>query len=105
KSERARLADSLSSFGYKVFPGDANFILFRGKEKNLDSRLLEKGICIRSCSDFYGLDEYYYRIAVRTPKENSRLITALAEVHGRQTEKNESRTKKNCKPDDSGDDE
>lgn len=94
RSERARLADSLSSFGYKVFPGDANFILFRGKEKNLDFRLLEKGICIRSCSDFYGLDEYYYRIAIRTPKENSRLITALAEVHDRQTEKNECRTKK-----------
>ena len=66
----------LSGMGIKVFDSSANFILF--KEKNgLCEKLLNEGILIRDCTNFSGLTEGFYRVAVRTHEENIRLITAL----------------------------
>ncbi|SFG74410.1 pyridoxal phosphate-dependent aminotransferase [Oribacterium sp. WCC10] len=55
---------------------EANFILFRVSEANSDlkERLLQRGILIRSCRDYIGLDESYFRICVRTHEENLKLI-------------------------------
>ncbi len=86
-AERRRLTESLQAQDYKVIPGEANFILFRSKENDLAQRLLQKGIAIRSCADFYGLDQEWYRIAVRSQKENSRLIAVLDELQGCRHEK------------------
>lgn len=61
---------------------EANFILFRVSQKyiNLKERLLEKGILIRSCRDFVGLDERYFRICVRTHEENLELINEWSQL-------------------------
>ena len=55
---------------------DANFILFRSEQTALDLKelLLEKGVLIRACGNYEGLDERYYRICVRTHEENLELI-------------------------------
>lgn len=67
--ERKKLAEFLTEEGVKVFPSEANFLLFY-TERDLVEPLLEEGILIRDCSNFVGLGKGYYRIAVRTPEEN-----------------------------------
>lgn len=77
--ERDFLAGELSRLGFEVFPSNANFLLFKGAE-DLAAALLERGIAIRSCRDYRGLDERFFRIAVRTHEENERLTTALSDI-------------------------
>ncbi len=48
----------------------------QGKEL-FSSFLEERGILVRSLSDFFGLDDSYFRIAVRTREENQQLIEAV----------------------------
>ena len=43
-------------------------------------RLRARGILIRDCSSYPGLDAYYARIAVRTQKENQTLVQAMEEA-------------------------
>lgn len=42
--------------------------------------LLKRGVAIRDCSNFAGLDGRYFRVAVKNADENARLIEAMAEV-------------------------
>ena len=80
---RRELATGLRACaGIRVFDGDANFILLRIDRPSLPTltlrgRLLRRGIAVRVCSNFAGLDARYFRVAVRTPAENGRLLTAL----------------------------
>jgi len=80
-TERLALAKGLESMGFKVFPSDANFLLFYASpDADLYSKLLRKGFIIRDCSNFEGLGAGYYRICVGTAKDNERLLLALREV-------------------------
>lgn len=78
-SERGRLTARLEKMGLTVYPGEANFLLLYS-DSELLKPLAKRGIAIRDCSNFVGLDKGYYRVAVRTPEENDRLIKALGEV-------------------------
>lgn len=78
-SERAWLKSQLENLGFRVIPSHANYILFSGPV-DLDKRLKEKQIAIRNCGNYHGLDDGWYRIAVRLPEENKRLIQAMKEV-------------------------
>jgi histidinol-phosphate aminotransferase len=86
REERKFLLENLSKIrGLKVFPSHANFILIDVRETGFTSiqlkdEMLKRGILIRDCSSFKGLDEYYIRIAVRTRYENERLLTALRNI-------------------------
>jgi threonine-phosphate decarboxylase len=79
ETERPFLAGELRGLGFTVFDSDANFLLFRSELPLLYS-LIAKGIFIRNCGNFNGLDERYYRICVKQRVQNERLITALREV-------------------------
>ena len=59
-----------------------NFILIKTKMKSqtLQKKLLEKKILIRDCSTIRGLNNNYIRIAVKTRKENEKLIKALEKL-------------------------
>ena len=81
RTERPFLYRALSELGFRVVPGEANFLLFES-DRPLLSPLAQRGIALRGCGDFKGLDERWYRTAVRTREENERLITALREVIG-----------------------
>lgn len=74
--ERERMFSALQVMGFPVIPGEANFLLFRGPE-DLDRKLEKQGILIRDCSNFEGLDRGWFRIAIRTPEENGRMLEGL----------------------------
>lgn len=76
REERAFLTQALTSLGLRVFPSDANFILFQAKP-GLRRKLIEEHLLIRCCDNFEGLDGTYYRIAVQARLENEQLIRAL----------------------------
>lgn len=68
--------------GLYVYPGEANFLLLKLQSpsltvEELSRRLLSRGIAIRSCNNFHGLNDAYFRIAVRTAEENELLCEAL----------------------------
>ncbi len=44
------------------------------------NKLGERGMLVRDCSSFPGLGKNYIRIAVRTGRENKRLIKAFREL-------------------------
>ncbi len=65
---------------FTIHPSDANFFLVKTKNvtsPNLRKNLLERGILLRDCSNFRGLDETYVRFCVRTREDNKRLIREL----------------------------
>lgn len=79
QQERDWMRQALSALGIKVIAGEANFLLFRSR-KDLGERLKEKGILLRSCENYHGLDAEWYRTAVRTHRENECLLAAIKEV-------------------------
>lgn len=76
ETERLFLTEKLRALGIRVFPGDANFLLFSGGQ-DLYGKLLQQGILIRDCGNFRGLSQGYYRIAVKSREENEVLLRAL----------------------------
>ena len=81
--ERAWLAGALERLGFFVFPSSANFLLFRraeGDETDYAAHCRKRGILIRGCAGFSGLDERYCRVAVRTRADNEALISCLEEA-------------------------
>lgn len=79
--ERMFLTEKLESLGLRVFPSEADFLLFFCEEP-LYEPLLEKGILIRDCRNFRGLSNGYYRVAVRKREENEKLWKAIGECIG-----------------------
>ncbi|MGC9194263.1 MAG: threonine-phosphate decarboxylase CobD [Syntrophobacteraceae bacterium] len=84
EKQRNRLARELSAIpGLEVFPGAANFLLVRmapelAPASSLKWALFKRcRILIRDCGSFEGLGERYFRVAVRLPDQNDRLIEAL----------------------------
>lgn len=82
-TERPRLFQALAALpGLTVWPGAVNYLFMRCDVPALDLQyaLLKQHILIRSCGNYPGLDGRYYRVAVRGPAENDRLIAAFAQV-------------------------
>jgi threonine-phosphate decarboxylase len=83
KEEKDWLNVELGKFdSFKFSLPDANFFFINIHKSGLTaselkSKLLKKGILIRDCTSFRGLDEFYIRIAVKTHVENKQLIDAL----------------------------
>lgn len=78
--EREYLMAALESLGFRVFPSDANYILFQSRDRELQQKLLDKGILIRDCRDYHGLTAGFYRTAVRTHRENTVLLQCLRNI-------------------------
>ena len=77
--ERQWLKGQLEALGFWVCPSRANYLLFQGRP-DLREQLRKQGIAIRSCGNYHGLEQGWYRIAVRLHEENERLIQAMKEV-------------------------
>lgn len=77
--ERPRVKQALEELGLRVVEGSVNYLLFRADE-GLGQRLAGRGIVVRSCGNYTGLDSTWYRTAIRTHEENSVLIETLREV-------------------------
>lgn len=78
-AERPWLLEELKALGLRVIPGEANYLLF-ACTRPLTLLLRQRGILIRSCANYPGLDDRWYRVAVRSHEENQRLVAALREV-------------------------
>lgn len=79
--EREYLSHKLRKLGFHVFESRANFILFKNPcQVDIYAKLYEKGILIRKCENFKGLDNSYFRIAVKSRKDNDILIKILTEI-------------------------
>jgi threonine-phosphate decarboxylase len=81
--EREWLTSQLKKLRLQVYPSDTNFLLNAlPKESELNVKLLQqrlgqRGILIRDASLFKGLDERYFRIAIRLRSDNELLISEL----------------------------
>lgn len=62
----------------------ANYVLVRIEGDitsiRLQEMLLRKGFAVRDCSTFTGMDENFFRVAVKRPEENDKLLIALKEI-------------------------
>ena len=76
--EQEFLKKEMKELGFTVFPSEANYIFFKG-ERNLFEKCVQKGVLIRDCSNYPGLEAGYFRIAVKSHEDNIRLIQALKE--------------------------
>lgn len=76
--ERARLAAGLAELGGLVAPTQANFVFvdFARPARLIYDELLKKGVIVRTFATLPSS----LRITVGTPRENDRLLTALAQV-------------------------
>ncbi len=83
KKESCYLINYISKLkNFQCNATSTNFILIKTKikSKTLQKKLLEKKILIRDCSTIRGLNNNYIRIAVKTRKENEKLIKALEKL-------------------------
>ncbi len=74
--EKEYIQKEFKRLGLKYFKSDANFILFKA-EREFEKKILELGFLIRNCGDYRGLNEEYYRIAVKSHNDNINLIKAM----------------------------
>ena len=81
RAERPRMLAALKSLGFRVIPGEGNFLLFYSEDLDLAEALKEKGILLRACGNFRGLGPGWYRTAIRTAEENDALLRTLKERH------------------------
>lgn len=81
--EREWVAKRLEEIGIKTFPSDSNILLCElpfGSANTLKENLVSTyGILIRDASNFPGLSQKHFRIAVQTRTEDEKLIYALRE--------------------------
>lgn len=79
QTQRPRMSQGLHTLGLRVISGEANYLLFQCKTPLLEP-LRTCGILLRSCGNYPGLDDTWYRTAIRTEEENRCLLTALEEI-------------------------
>ncbi len=72
--------------GMTVYPSDANFFLckltgsgIKGAAE-LGKKLAKYGILVRNCGNFRGLNDRFFRVAVRIRRENMKLILTLRTI-------------------------
>ncbi len=81
--EKSFLYEGLTKInGVHPFQPTVNFVLVRIEDEAMTSseiqnHLLQNNILIRDCSNFVGLDESYFRVAVKTREDNRKLLNAL----------------------------
>jgi len=69
--------------GVRPYAPTVNFILLcldHLTSSEFTAAMRQEGILVRDCSNYPGLDEYHVRVAVRTHRDNERLLKALAKV-------------------------
>lgn len=81
--ERNRLFSLLKNLvGITFYPSDANYILLRfckrsGRE--FYGFMAQRGILVRTCENYRGLDDSYIRFAIKSKDENSLFVDLLVE--------------------------
>lgn len=83
-AERERLRPELQQLGCQVAPGEANFLLLGlpapWSAQELQERLGRRGILVRSCAMYAGLEPGHIRIAVKGREDNACLLRHMEEL-------------------------
>ncbi|MFN4197123.1 MAG: pyridoxal phosphate-dependent aminotransferase [Caldimicrobium sp.] len=79
--EKETFEEKLRTLGVKFWPSVANYYLLylRKGEEFYNWLLKEKGILVRSCYNFTGLDANYIRVSLKRKEENLKFLFALEE--------------------------
>ena len=84
RRDRATLAQDLAAFdGLRVFPSEANFILFRtppGRARAVFEGLKTRGVLIKCLDGAHAMLQDCLRVTVGTPEENQTFLRALREA-------------------------
>ena len=83
KKELIYLKNKISQLdGFEYNDSSTNFILIKTKydSTKLQQKLLKHKILIRDCKNFRGLDNHYFRIAIKSHKDNVKLVKALEKI-------------------------
>ncbi len=68
--------------GFECHDSSTNLILIKTKydSTKLQQKLLKHKILIRDCKNFRGLNNHYIRIAIKSHKDNLKLVRALERI-------------------------
>jgi len=80
KKEYNFLKNKISNIqGFECLDSSTNFILIKIKQDStkLQKKLLKHKILIRDCKNFRGLNNHYIRVAIKSHKDNLKLVNAL----------------------------
>jgi len=80
KKEYNFLKNKISNMqGFECNDSSTNFILIKIKQDStkLQKKLLKNKILIRDCKNFRGLNNHYIRVAIKSHKDNLKLVNAL----------------------------
>jgi threonine-phosphate decarboxylase len=83
KKELNYLISTISKLdGFDCYESSTNFILIKTKHNStkLQQKLLKHKILVRDCKNFRGLDDHHIRIAVKSHKDNMKLVRALEKI-------------------------
>lgn len=84
--EKEFLEKNFKKLGIEFTSSDTNFYFIRiDNADEVCHQLKTKGILVRNCGNFHGLDSSYIRIAVKSHRENTILIKALTLILKRNT--------------------
>jgi histidinol-phosphate aminotransferase len=82
RDEREKIFQAMLSLPIKVWPSEANFLLFKPEAIDaykLWEELLEEGILIRDCSSWEGL-EGCLRVTIGSENENNSFLDAVRKI-------------------------
>ena len=86
QNESLLLREALSKLkNIKCYDSAADYLLFKiesMRAEAFEKALNEQGILIRNCSNYRGLTEGYFRMAIKDHQSNHRLLQAMEEVLG-----------------------
>lgn len=81
RNEKKTLEDGFRLLKISYLPSAANYYLLQlDKVRHITESLAEKGILIRDCSNFRGIGGSYARVAVKSNRDNMRLLKELANL-------------------------
>jgi len=83
KKESSFLKNKIAEIqGFECHNSSTNFILIKTKQDStkLQKKLLKHKVLIRDCKNFRGLNNHYIRIAIKSHKDNLKLVGALEAV-------------------------
>ena len=84
--EREVLCKNLNAVsGLHCYPSETNFVLVKIENHKITStklkeELTKERILIRDCCTFMGLDDSYFRVTIRSAKDNQKLVDTIKRI-------------------------
>jgi threonine-phosphate decarboxylase len=80
KKEKSFMEQGFRKIGINFYPSDSNYYLLNAGAQRAVPLLKKKGILVRDCSNFRGLDSSHIRVAVKSRKHNRMLLKELENI-------------------------